>query len=94
MQPTVIDLNLIMLTVTFRLNFVLKHLEGLIVIVVGIIYSILNTLFMWITWLDRFSGNANFFYFQTIVYNVFLASMYSQLFKAIDKKRKKYFNYF
>jgi hypothetical protein len=44
---------------------------------------------MWVTWVDRFSGNANFFYFQTIIFNLFHAILFVQLFTAIDKKRKK-----
>lgn len=37
---------------------------------------------MWQTWLGGLSGNANFFYFQTIVYNGFLVILYLMVFKG------------
>jgi len=87
--PTLLDLNILLFVALLNLNMILKHVEGLIIIGGGIIYCIMNTIFMWITWIDRFSGNANYFYFQTIAYNLFLALLFIQLYKAIDKKRKK-----
>ena len=61
--PTLLDLNILTFIAMLNLNMTLKNVEGLIVIIFGIVYSILNTIFMWITWLDRFSGNANYLYF-------------------------------
>jgi hypothetical protein len=56
------------LALALDLPLVLNNLEGQLILLFGLVYSLQNTLFMWITWVDRFSGNANFFYFQTIVY--------------------------
>ena len=75
------------LALDYRL--VMNYIEGHLIIVFGFVYSIQNMIFMWITWVDRFSGNANFFYFQTIVYQLFHAIMFIQAFGGIDKKRKK-----
>jgi hypothetical protein len=70
-------------------ELVLKHVEGQLIILFGLVYSLQNTLFMWITWVDRFSGNANFFYFQTIVYQLFHSVLFIQLYGALGKERKK-----
>ena len=69
--PTLFDLNMLMFGVAAKYKM-LRHVEGLIIIGYGIIYCLQNVLYLWITWMERFSGNANFFYFQTIVYNAFL----------------------
>ena len=68
----------------------LKYVEGYMILLIIVLFSILSTVFMWITWLDRFSGNANFFYFQTIVLNVPLIIVFIQVFKAVNEKVKKY----
>ena len=60
------------------------------ILVFGILYAICASAFMWITWLQRFSGNANFFYFQTLAYNAFSVLLFIQIYMAVDGKRKKY----
>jgi hypothetical protein len=67
-----------------------KYVEGHLPTSFLLIFASLNTLFMWITWLDRFSGNANFFYFQTIVYNFILIVTFIQIFNGVITKTLKY----
>ena len=74
------------LLICCNLRFAKKYIEGTLLIAYAIIFSALNTLFMWITWLDRFSGNANFFYFQTIIYNFVLIILFIQVFHGVHAK--------
>jgi hypothetical protein len=87
--PSLLDANLQLLALCLDYRLPLRYVEGHVVIIFGLLYSVQNTLFMWITWVDRFSGNANFFYFQTIIYALFHVIMYIQIFGAVDKKSKK-----
>ena len=62
--PLLLDLSIIQFTfLVLNYRFVLSKVKGLIIIVHFLFFSILSTIFMWCTWLARFSGNANFFYF-------------------------------
>ena len=72
------------------ITFVLNYVEGFYFMSGGVLYAIANSGFLWITWLKRFSGNANYFYFQTIVLLSFLTLLYLQVFIGVDIKRKKY----
>ena len=67
-----------------------NYVEGFYFNFSGVLYSIAMTGFMWITWLKRFSGNANYFYFQVVALNAFLVLIYLQVFIGVDGKRKKY----
>ena len=87
--PSLFDLQLQAFALCLAPELVLKHVEGQLIILFGLVYSLQNTLFMWITWVDRFSGNANFFYFQTIVYQLFHSVLFIQLYGALDKERKR-----
>ena len=58
--------------VAFNLKFVKKQVYGQLVIGMMVSFAIIMMCLLWMTWMERFSGNANFFYFQTIVYNVVL----------------------
>lgn len=79
--PLLTDLaNLQFLLVCLCWRLVSKHLEGSLLIGFLFSFSCLNTVFMWITWLDRFSGNANFFYFQTCIMNLSLVIIFIQVF--------------
>jgi hypothetical protein len=85
--PLLLDIQVIQfLLICCNLRFANKYIEGHLLIAYVIIFSALNTLFMWITWLDRFSGNANFFYFQTIVYNFILIVLFIQVFNGVNTK--------
>jgi hypothetical protein len=56
----------------------------------GTAYAILNSGFLWLTWMQRFSGNANFFYFQTLVIQSFTVLFFIQVYIGVDAKRRKY----
>ena len=61
--PTLHDLSFIVFYVLMSFSLVCRYVEAFYFLVAGVLYAIGNTLFLWITWLKRFSGNANFFYF-------------------------------
>ena len=89
--PLLLDLQiLIFVLFTCNIRFVNSYVEGHLPTSFLLIFAALNTLFMWITWLDRFSGNANFFYFQTIVYNFVLIVTFIQMFNGVIAKTLKY----
>ena len=88
--PNLHDFSFLVFFALMSINFVLNYVEGLYFMVGGVAYAIANTAFLWITWLKRFSGNANYFYFQTIVFLSFLTLLYLQVFIGVDLKRKKY----
>lgn len=88
--PLLLDIQVIQfLLICCNMRFANKYLEGHLLMAYVIIFSALNTIFMWITWLDRFSGNANFFYFQTIVYNFTLVVLFIQFFNGVHTKINK-----
>ena len=89
--PLLIDLQIVIFVmVCCNIRYVNKYVEGHLPTSFLLIFAALNTLFMWITWLDRFSGNANFFYFQTIVYNFVLIVTFIQMFNGVITKTLKY----
>lgn len=88
--PLLTDLQFIVFTLACcNMRCALKHIEGRLLITYALVFSIINSMILFNTWLDRFSGNANFFYFQTIVYNLFLIVIFIQAFQAINTKVKK-----
>ena len=72
------------------LRFSSKHLEGQTFLFFLIGFSGLNTVFMWITWLDRFSGNANFYFFQTFIFNLGFVFIFIQTYMNVNEKIIKY----
>ena len=88
--PTIFDLEIYLFVSFLVLGLILRRVEGLMVLVVAVVLFTLSTALMWLTWMTRFSGNANFFYFQTCLFNFALIIIFTQIYKAIDKKRKKY----
>ena len=88
--PVLPDLHFLTFLLLCNMRFVLKHTEGLVLIGFVMGFSGLNTVFMWITWLDRFSGNANFFFFQTVIFNISWVILFVQIYTAINAKVKKY----
>ena len=90
--PTLHDLSILSFLVLMNLTLVLSKVEAFVFISCGILYGIINTWLLLITWLHRFSGNANFFFFQIIVLDVFIVILFIQVFMAVDTKRKKYSN--
>lgn len=61
--PCLDDLSLTVFFIALNLSFILKNVGALLLFIIGPVYAIVNSGFLWITWLERFSGNANFFYF-------------------------------
>ena len=90
--PTLHDLSILSFLVLMNSTLVLSKVEAFVFISCGILYGIINTWLLLITWLHRFSGNANFFFFQIIVLDVFIVILFIQVFMAVDTKRKKYSN--
>lgn len=88
--PTLFDLSFVVFFILMSITFVKNYVEGFYFMSFALIYAVANTGFLWITWLRRFSGNANFFFFQVIVLNAFLVLLYLQVFLGVDGKRKKY----
>jgi len=84
------DFSVVVLFVILNWSFVSKKVELLFLFIGATVYAIFNMALLWTTWLQRFSGNANFFYFQTIAFNVFFILFFIQVYIAVDGKRKKY----
>jgi hypothetical protein len=61
--PCLHDLNIVVFFVILNWAFVSRKVELLFFFIGGTIYAIANMGLLWTTWLQRFSGNANFFYF-------------------------------
>lgn len=88
--PTLHDFSTLAFFTILNITFVTRYVEALLFISFGILYGFINTWLLSITWLHRFSGNANFLYFQIIALDVFTVIMFLQIFMGIDAKRKKY----
>lgn len=71
-------------------KFIKSKVELVYVLAICCLYAAQASVFLWITWLRRFSGNANFFYFQTLAYNAFLVLIFIQVYVAVDEKRKRF----
>ena len=63
--PSLHELSLLVLICIVNKDFIMKYVEPYLVFVLAILmlYSICGMSFLWLTWLNRFSGNANFFWF-------------------------------
>jgi hypothetical protein len=76
--PSLHDLSLLVLICIVNKDFIMKYVEPYLVFVLAVLmlYSICGMSFLWLTWLNRFSGNANFFWFQTLAYNSFMVLIF------------------
>lgn len=88
--PNLHDVSVIIFFMLMSITFVMNYVEGFYFLLAGLVFGISNSVFLWITWLERFSGNANFFFFQAIVVKAFLVLLFIQVFMGLDSKRKKY----
>jgi GPI transamidase subunit PIG-U len=61
--PCLDDLSLTTFFIALNLKFIFENVGALLLFLIGPFYAIMNSGFLWTTWLERFSGNANFFYF-------------------------------
>jgi uncharacterized membrane protein YfhO len=88
--PTLHEVNDIFFYLLMSLTFIRNYVEAFYLFIAGILFAVANSGFLWSTWLMRFSGNANFFYFQVIVLMSFSVLLFLQVYHGIDAKRKKY----
>lgn len=65
--PCLDDLSTALFVAVLNKSFISREVQALLLFQLGSLYAVVNSGFLWITWLKRFSGNANFFYFQTLV---------------------------
>lgn len=86
------DLSLTVFFLVLNYKLLNREVSGIIQFlffcVIG--FGLLNSCIMWITWTMRFSGNANFYWFQTFEYNAFVVIFFIHLYLAVDTKRKRY----
>ena len=61
--PNLHDLSFVIFFILMSITMVQNYVEGFYFMSAGLLYAVVNTGFLWITWLKRFSGNANFFFF-------------------------------
>lgn len=88
--PSLHDVNFIFFMLLMNIRLVKQYVEAVNILNFGVAYAIFNSGLLWTTWLKRFSGNANFLFFQIIALNGFLVIMFIYVFMAVDAKRKKY----
>jgi len=60
--PTLHDMNIVIFSILMNINLLLNYAEGFYFIIMVLLYSFGSSALAWNTWLDRFSGNANFYY--------------------------------
>ena len=77
--------------VCVNLRFALKYIEAPLFIAWFILYTGSLSFMMWITWMHRFSGNVNFFFFQTFIFNLFFVVIFIQMYQGVNTKLSKYF---
>jgi hypothetical protein len=73
-HPLLADL-VVAMTLLLSHGEVLAKTKSVSVTLNGMWIGLLWSYWMWVLWARRLSGNANFFYFQTIVYNVMLLGL-------------------
>ena len=88
--PTLHDLSIVSFLILMNITFVLKHVEAFVFLSFATFYGTITTWLMMILWLHRFSGNANFLFFQIIAMDTFLTLIFLQSYMGLDTKRKKY----
>jgi hypothetical protein len=61
--PTLHDLNCAFVFLMLNITLVIHYVEGFYTLLIILTYAVIQSCFLWVTWMERFSGNANFFYF-------------------------------
>ena len=74
--PTLHDLSIVIFFLLMNITLISTYVEAFTFIVFGILYAVINTGLMLVTWLHRFSGNSNFLFFQDIVLDSFLVILF------------------
>mmetsp|Transcript_9661 Transcript_9661/g.13180 ORF Transcript_9661/g.13180 Transcript_9661/m.13180 type:complete len:217 (+) Transcript_9661:830-1480(+) len=88
--PTLHDFSTLSFVALMNITFMSHYVEAFLFLVFGILYGFINTWLLAITWLHRFSGNANFLFFQIVALDALTVIMFLQVFMGADAKRKKY----
>lgn len=90
--PLIMDLHILLFALAcVNQRFTAKYLEAPLFISWFILYTGCLSLIMWITWMHRFSGNVNFFYFQTFIFMLFFVVIFVQVFQGVNTKLSRYF---
>jgi len=82
--PSLHDLSIVIFFTLMNINLIKSYVEGFLFIVAGVLFGVINTGLMLVTWLHRFSGNANFLFFQDIVLQALLVILFIQVYMAVD----------
>lgn len=72
---------------------ILAKTKSAFVTVSGLGIGLLWSYWMWLLWARRLSGNANFFYFQTIIYNVMLVGLVVGMVHSVNDLTRRRRNY-
>ena len=66
----------------------MRHIGSGVLLLLATILSFasISMALLWCTWMWRYSGNANFFYFQTIVWNLANVFLFINIFTATNHK--------
>ena len=70
--PTLFDLTTLAFLILMNITLVTNRVEAVSFITGGIFYGCINTWLLLRTWLEHFSGNPNFVFFQIIAMDVFI----------------------
>ena len=60
--PTLHEINVIIVCLLMNINLAIHYVEGFYLLISILCYSFVSIAIAWNTWLNRFSGNANFYY--------------------------------
>jgi hypothetical protein len=88
--PSIHDYEMMCFFVLLNITVVKKYSEGFNFLMFASPTTYLISASMYVTWLARFSGNANLFYFEVVVAATFETMFIISSLHAIDAKRKKY----
>ena len=70
--PTLFDLSTLAFLILMNITLVTNRVEAVSFMIGGIFYGCINTWLLLRTWLEHFSGNPNFVFFQIIAMDVFI----------------------
>ena len=68
---TIMDFQLVLIGLALCWRTLVRHIGSGVLILLSVLltFASVSTALFWCTWIWRYSGNANFFYLQTIVWN-------------------------
>ena len=85
---TIMDFQMVLIGLALCWRTLVRHIGSGVLILLSILltFASVSTALFWCTWIWRYSGNANFFYFQTIVWNLANVFLFINIFTAGNKK--------